>query len=271
MSDLKRARTVSPTRSADNFPYFEGTLAGLAETTDLVLVVEDVKLPVHSYVLTSNSSVLLSAVKATCSFTPHSKELPLPGDSRADTVVALKYLYARKPKIVSVEDAVALAKFAHKYSIPHLTTHCSTYLVSHAPIMSPESGVFDWTLLAEHNDLKGFLAHCERSITVHFKQLQSAEDGKLFSLSKNSLRRIMLGLCAQRDVGEVTAIDCEKGILCKGCSTARVHVNGSYACACGYAQHSSHSIAKVDPSFLQVVLNKLCQVPPAERFLAWQG
>lgn len=269
MSDLKTIRTSSPTRSADNFPYFEGALPGLAETTDLVLVVGDAKLPVHSYVLTSNSSVLLSAVRATCNSTPLSKELPLPGDSRADTVVALKYLYARRPEIVTVEDAVALSKFAHKYSISHMNTECSTYLVSHAPIMLPESAIFDWTLLAEHNDLKGFLAHCERSITVHFKELQCAEDGKLFSLSKSSLRRIMLGLCAQHDVREVNAIERERGSVCKGCKTANVNLNGK--CACGLTLHSSYSIAKVDPSFLQVVLNKFCQVPPAESFLAWQN
>ncbi len=134
MSDLKRKRSSSPESSAHNLAYLEGALPGLAETTDLVLLVEDTKLPVHSYVLTSNSPVLLSAVRDT--WKQEGSSLPLLGDGRADTIVALKYLYARSPKIASVDDAVILSKFAHKYSISHLSSDCSEFLVNHANLTS---------------------------------------------------------------------------------------------------------------------------------------
>lgn len=85
MPQLKRKRIRSdPDRihstSFTNAPYFDGLPDGLAELSDVNLLVEEYELPAHIYVL-SKSPILLAAISAAADDRQRICQLPLPGDS----------------------------------------------------------------------------------------------------------------------------------------------------------------------------------------------
>jgi len=72
-----------------------------------------------------------------------------------------------KPELQSVDDAISLARFAHKYAVTALVAECESYLVMNAHTLNgaalfttPEA-VVSLLLLAESCCMETLLAHCE--------------------------------------------------------------------------------------------------------------
>ena len=72
-----------------------------------------------------------------------------------------------KPNLQSVEDAVSLAKFAHKYDVTDLVYECESYLVITANVdrgsalFSVVEAVMSLLMLAASCCMNTLLAHCE--------------------------------------------------------------------------------------------------------------
>ena len=97
MTDLKRKRSSddlesTQTASPAETPYFDGMPDGLAELADVKLSVQGRDFPVHSYIL-RESPILLEAVLAACSDNQRVCQVPLPGESKEQVILALKHMY----------------------------------------------------------------------------------------------------------------------------------------------------------------------------------
>ena len=97
--------------------------------------------------------------------------VPLPGDILEAVPTALHYLYkgctvwlASTLVISKIEEAVSLAKFAHKYEIEPLLQACQQYLVQELKtVQSNNAGheAIQLADLAETCDMRELLGHCE--------------------------------------------------------------------------------------------------------------
>ena len=273
MSDLKRKRSSSEEDVAicdADVPYFEGILDGLAELADLKLVVEGQDLPAHSYILISKSPVLMAAVAAASSDKQRITRVPLPGESKQDVMTVLKYLYNTNSSIQSADDAVAMAKFAHKYNMSELLDQSTKYLVLHVQSLGvlSASTVFDWVNFAESNKLGMVLAHCERYIVANFSAVNGEDGGKLFKISNDSLRRIMKGLESKSNgaavshgnsVGLKTCYRCCKIISTPCCTHPDCML---------YPTKAVH-VCKIDASAMEIIAYH--NLPSISTFLEWQS
>lgn len=164
--------------------YMDGLPAAFADMSDVILLVDDAKLPVHKAILAANSAVFAELfLTASARQSPSVLEVPLPGDNKWDVYTALKYLYkgctlctSSSPEIKSTDDAKALVFFAHKYAIQSLLDACECYLVELAKgdmsddgpedlcLFTSNDAVASWTELADTCKLDTLLAYCELSM-----------------------------------------------------------------------------------------------------------
>ena len=161
--------------------YMLGLSEQVASMGDAVLIVQEVELPVHTYVLAANSPVFATALETIAP--QQSKRLhkiPLEGDSLPVVCTALRYMYLgslvvspSEPAIKSCDDAAALVSFAHKYGITQLVDKAEGYLIGEAcqdsgkALFGDEKQLIEWVILAETCKLDGFLAHAERFMIQH--------------------------------------------------------------------------------------------------------
>lgn len=163
--------------------YMGQSTEAFASLADALLIVEGKKLPVHSTILAANSNVFAEMFVEATERHPISKhllEVPLPGDSLKDVSTALQYLYkgctvwlGGALVISGPDDAMSLAKFAHKYGIEPLLQACENSLVAAVGQISRGSRAFEQeslgtielmarvTDLAETCGMKELLGHCE--------------------------------------------------------------------------------------------------------------
>ena len=126
--------------------YMSKPTVAFASLADALLIVEGQKMPVHSTILAANSDVFAQMFVEATEQHPifkHLMEVPLPGDSLKDVFTTLHYLYkgctiwlASALEISGPEDAMSLAKFAHKYGIEPVLQACQEYLVAAVEHMS---------------------------------------------------------------------------------------------------------------------------------------
>ncbi|KAL3158793.1 BTB/POZ domain-containing protein 9 [Trebouxia sp. C0010 RCD-2024] len=142
---------------------------------DVKLVVEGEHLPVHSMILGANSKVFAAMFNKATAEQPdscHLLEVPLPGDSLRDVSTALRYMYkgctvwlSSALVISGPDDAMSLAKFAHKYGIEPLLQACEDKLVEvlkrSDKCLSNASTMVNLIDLAETCKTRELLAHCE--------------------------------------------------------------------------------------------------------------
>lgn len=163
----------------ERFAYMGQPSPAFAKMADVMLVVEGRHLPVHSMILGANSNVFAEIFNKAIAQQPdswHLLEVPLVGDSLSDVTTALSYLYqgctvwlASTLVISTLEDAVSLARFAHKYGIEHLLQACQQHLVRILKLhiagsdksLSQSSDMAHLTDLAETCEMHELLAHCE--------------------------------------------------------------------------------------------------------------
>lgn len=163
--------------------YMDGLPAAFADMADTILMVDNARLPVHRAILAANSGVFAALfISATAGQLTPMLEVPLLDDAMWDVYTALMHLYKgctvitpSTPEIRSAEEAKALVRFAHKYSITSLINASEDYLVELAQddvagdlVVSGENCLFDTNealvscvVLAEACSLKRLLAHCE--------------------------------------------------------------------------------------------------------------
>ena len=195
MSDRKRKRTTceGDAKNLDvvnDVPYFVGLPEGLAELADVFLLVEGHDLPVHSFILTRKSPVLMTAVITASKTSQRVCQVPLPDETKEAVVKVLRYLYQDTLQIDSISDAKILAKFAHKYNMTQMLEPCDKYFVNSLHKVLSLSTVFGWAKFAEDYHMSTLLAYCERYIALNYRTM-SHEHKQLSELSHNSLRRIM--------------------------------------------------------------------------------
>lgn len=156
-------------------------------------------------------------------------DLPLPGDSLAETITALTYLYrhcvfsTETPKIKSPEAAKPIIKFSHKYAMQGMLDACETYFMSKVlkvPATERYEGgvqaVVAWIALAEEFGLSNLLAHCEL-LLIQDQDVFLWNDKALLSetISRARLLRMLRGLQSSRErlhahpsiIGPSTAYD----------------------------------------------------------------
>lgn len=126
-------------------------------------------------------------------------QVPLPEESPQHVLLVLKYLYKDDSTIHTIQEAQALATFAHKYNMTRLHKLSEAYLVE--KLAFTKTTVFGWAELSERTELTPLLAHCEQFIILNFHSMSAAEK-KVSSLSQSSLLRVMDGL-AGREVSNV--------------------------------------------------------------------
>ncbi|KAL3158794.1 hypothetical protein ABBQ32_011521 [Trebouxia sp. C0010 RCD-2024] len=165
----------------------EAATVAFASLADAHLVIEGIRLPVHSTILAANSDILAQIfAEATAQHpTQRQLEVPLPGDSLRDVSTALRYFYkgctvwlANALEISEALNTISLAKFAHKYGIEPLLQACQDSLII-AVQLNPESAGSEtlrtqyWTIMAQVVDVAETcgmwkrLAHCEFCIIAN--------------------------------------------------------------------------------------------------------
>ena len=144
---------------------------------DVLLVAENEEFPAHSFLLGVNSVIfaeILSEARSSTSDPAQQLRLPLTDDSAKDVRIALTYFYMGcavisplKPELQSVDDAISLARFAHKYAVTALVAECESFLVMNAhtlngaALFTTTEAVVSLLLLAESCCMETLLAHCE--------------------------------------------------------------------------------------------------------------
>lgn len=144
---------------------------------DVILTAEGQEFPAHQFVLGVNSAVFaefLSQARSSSSHPVDQLRIPLVDDAAKDVCTALTYFYRgcavmspSKPDLKSTEDAISLAKFAHKYDVTDLVRECESYLVAKAQINSGSAmftnvpATMSLLFLAETCRMDELLAHCE--------------------------------------------------------------------------------------------------------------
>lgn len=212
---LALARMISGDRwSSSDATYLKFLDPSFAEMIDVLLVVEGVRLPAHSAILAANSKSFAEAFakQAPAASTADIPDLPLPGDSLADTTKALTYLYRHcvfsneAETIKSPEAARPIIKFSHKYGMQGMLDACETYFMSKVlkiPATDRYEGgvqaVVAWIALAEEFGLSNLLAQCELFL-IQDQDVFLWSDKALLSdsLSRASLLRMLRGLQSSR-------------------------------------------------------------------------
>ena len=271
MVDLKRKRSPEDPDSAQtarcaNTPYFDGMPDGIAELADVKLLVQGHGFPVHSYML-RESPVLVAAVSAARDDKQRVCQVPLPGESRQHVLLVLKYLYKDDPAVQTVQEAQALATFAHKYNMTRLHKLSEAYLTE--TLTFTKTNVFGWAELSERIELNVLLAHCEQFIILNFRSMSAAEKN-VFSLSQSSLLRVMDGL-AGREVSDIELKEADHDVhiyFCGSCS----RLSGSHPgrpCPepCGVLPYKCR-VSAVQKSAAQGLLTEM--VPTVESLLRWR-
>ena len=113
-----------------NFGYLEHLPKQLLEAVDVALIVEDLVLPVHSFILMASSPILSEILAAQFAERKNRSssaalEIVMVGEHRQCVETALAYIYKRcslskgAPQIATTAEAKHLVKFGRKYSGAH--------------------------------------------------------------------------------------------------------------------------------------------------------
>ena len=211
-------QTCRPEQPVQEHPAYMGQpSAAFANMADVQLLVEGRHLPVHSMILGANSTVfaeMFNEAVAQQADSRHHPEVPLPWDSLKDVSTALHYLYkgctvwlASSLVISDPEDAVSLAKFAHKYEIEPLLQACQEHLVKNLKqyITGADKSLSCGAVMAhlidvaETCEMRELLAHCELfMIKSDNSNLWSDQAMLSEQVSRQSLLRMLRALQAFR-------------------------------------------------------------------------
>ena len=190
------------------------------KSADVCLVLDDgTAILCHSDVLSMHSAVIGNMLEDVAS--QHGQEnkmleLPLPDFSEAECVALLRYLYEQSvptegtafkiEDTASLEAAVAVARFAHTYDVPHALRHIEDYLSAFmdkrfsnsresaaAAMETYDVSVLKWAVMADVYDMQELCAHCERAMMKHWSFYQDKHD-VVDQLSSRALQRIAKGL-----------------------------------------------------------------------------
>ena len=191
-----------------------GLSEAVTHSADVLLVVEQQEFPAQQFLLAANcevfASMLLEAADkgSRSPGTGRRLRIPLTGDSANDVTAALRFLYrsivcnGALPTLSSVEDAIGLAKFGHKYQSTGFSAISENYLVEQAQsdpsLLTDPKSLAVCISLAESCKMHNLLAHCE----LHMINSSSEEFWQQTAvhcehISKQSLLRVLRGLGAK--------------------------------------------------------------------------
>lgn len=185
------------------------------ESGDVLLVLDDgVAMICHSHILSVHSSVFRKTFEDTASEDDKRTRISLPNFTESQCTVVLAWLYQNdldgKPAVfytqqeaATLVEAVAVARFVHKYDVPHALRHVEAYMTAHMTVRYMSDNYDDgrcykkqllvWALMADKLDMHELCGHCERAMMVeweHFAYRSELAD----QLSGSALQRIAKGL-----------------------------------------------------------------------------
>lgn len=183
-------------------------------TADMVLVLDDgVGVLCHSQVLALHSTVICNMLADLAGERLDRIKFPLPDFTEAQCSALLAWLYNSVPSkgaafeghgVAAHAAAVVVARFAHKYDVPHALQHVATYLTAFmdARFAGYDSAKTDegsctvkelttWAAMADKFDLRELCGHCERTL-LKIQEFPASLD----RLSHGALQRIAKGLLA---------------------------------------------------------------------------
>ncbi|GMH32980.1 hypothetical protein BSKO_00814 [Bryopsis sp. KO-2023] len=180
-------------KRSDLPPYLSENEA-IASTCDMFLEVEGEEFPVNSSVILIHSKVLGAKIVEAQKELGESASGPLvaclPRETRKDVLLLLDFMYGRRIKVDTLEEAGVLAHFSHKYKIAFPIPLCEQKLCQELPNMhvagihhdsradatiaktppesKPEYSLGKWLRYAEHLGMKQFQHMCEFAILTIF-------------------------------------------------------------------------------------------------------
>ena len=106
-----------------------------------------------------------------------------------------------------LEQAVAVAHFAHAYDVPHALRRVEEYLTAHMQACYDSKDcndgsiskkcsterLLEWAIMADKFDMHDLCGHCERAMIMEWDQFEDKPD-LLDQLSSGALQRIAKGL-----------------------------------------------------------------------------
>ena len=197
---------------------------------DVLLVLDDsAAIPCHSHILAMHSAVISNMLADLASQPNENIKIPLP-DLTADQCLALlEYLNStgtsykgpafEEHKEADLRAALAVARFAHTYDVPHALRHIEAYQTAfmNAQYKTKTSGgmckrensellgcyngylilndksLVEWALMAEHFGMHELHNQCEGAMVMHWEWFQDRPN-LVDQLSSAALQRIAKGL-----------------------------------------------------------------------------
>ncbi|KAK9833913.1 hypothetical protein WJX74_009780 [Apatococcus lobatus] len=178
--------------------YFESAPPGFADSADVILEVEDERLPAHSQFLASQSRFMTNILKDLGNSVSRSEQIVVP----AAMLTAFKvqdiqsflcqvYNFNSLPP-QSAEEAQQLFRLADLFDSPKLMERCVDYLAAQPEGMfkptTEETGVLKWAIVSERYALHDLEDQAISYIAQQFKLLH--QDARLSQLSARSLLRL---------------------------------------------------------------------------------
>ena len=186
------------------------------KTADMLLVLDSgVAILCHSEVLSTHSAVLSNMLKDMGSQHDDKVRIPLPDFTEMQCGAVLKYLYNTSVSSESAafashdaaehDAAVAVARFAHTYDVPHALLHVEAYLTGFMnERFKSKAGagmtgaacketVLAWAVMADKFDMLRLCGHCERAMVMYWDRFYDQSD-LAGQLSSGALQRIAKGL-----------------------------------------------------------------------------
>ena len=183
----------------------------------LLVLEEGVAMICHSQILSLHSSVFFKMFEDLASKHDKRTRIPLSGFTESQCSDVLAYLYhngvASRNAVFwgtdrqSLEEAVAVTRFAHAYDVQHALRHVEAYLTAHVKACcdGKECGdgrtskkcsteeLLAWALMADKFDMHELCGHCDRAMMMEWEHFQDKPE-QADQLSSSALQRIAKGL-----------------------------------------------------------------------------
>lgn len=183
------------------------------KTADVLLVLDDgVAIQCYSQILAMHSTVLCNMLADLSSQNDEIFKVPLADFTEAQCSAVLAYLYSVRRGAAfeghgaaKHDAAVAVARFAHAYDVPHALRHVEAYLTGFMDVRfktkdgagltgeTCDKVVLAWALMADKFDMHELCGHCERAMVMYWEHFLDKPE-LVDQLSSSAFQRIAKGL-----------------------------------------------------------------------------
>lgn len=118
----------------DATSYAVGSPADFMESADaLLMLANDKAVMAHRAIISSHSTVLCTMLNHIAAISKPGEQLQVPfaDFTENETTMLMEYMYAKSPSFPSVDAALVVARFSHKFDAPDALHRAETFLISH--------------------------------------------------------------------------------------------------------------------------------------------